>query len=244
MIDGWDMLAAARMVPWPTYLLGNGVETVKIKWLGHASFLITSQNGTRIITDPYEPGFRGIISYDRIDEAADIITVSHEHGDHNAVGDVPGAPQVIRGVGSRRAREIEFEGLGTYHDKSQGSQRGPNTIISFVVDGIRLCHLGDLGHPLSDSDLAELGDVGVLLAVTGGGPTLDLSEVNELCDNLQPKVVIPMHLKNEKCTYPLYGADDFVIGKDSVRRTGTTEVEYTMEQLPASMEVVVLDHAL
>ena len=226
------------------HLLDKGVETVKVKWLGHASFLITSQDGTRIVTDPYKAGPSRNYTYDKINEAADIVTVSHEHGDHNAVEDVPGSPQAIRGVGSHQARGITFEGLGTYHDKSQGSQRGPNTIFSFVVDGIRLCHLGDLGHPLSDSDLANLGDVDVLLAPVGSGPTLELPEINGLCEKLQPKVVIPMHFQNDKCPFPRHTVDEFLVGKSSVRRTGTTEVEFAKEQLPASTEVVVLDHAL
>ncbi len=116
---------------------------MKIKWLGHASFLITSDSGIKIITDPYETG--GGLSYGEIKESADIVTVSHDHFDHNNVAAVPGNPQVVKGTAE--VKGIEFKGISTYHDEAKGGQRGKNTILCFEVDGIRVCHLGDLGHP-------------------------------------------------------------------------------------------------
>lgn len=187
---------------------------MKIKWLGHSSFLITSGQGTRILTDPYKPGFRGMISYGPINESADIITISHEHGDHNDVASVGGNPEVIRGAGSFSAKGINFHGLATFHDKSEGKERGINTIFTFILDNMRICHLGDLGHSLNKSQLKEIGRVDVLMVPVGGpAATLDLPEVEDLCKRLIPKVILPMHFKSEKCAFPRYSVSDFLSGE-------------------------------
>ncbi|PZC50583.1 MAG: L-ascorbate metabolism protein UlaG, beta-lactamase superfamily [Chloroflexi bacterium] len=218
---------------------------MKIKWLGHASFLITSNDGTTIITDPYQSANDGgMVGYEKITQSASVVTVSHEHGDHNSVNDVQGNPALIRGLGSQEAGGIEFRGVESYHDTNYGSQRGPNTLFCFSVDGIRICHLGDLGHQLSQSTLDEIGEVDLLLAVAGGGPTIDLPDLNQLVEAMGPKVVIPMHFTNNNCTYTKYTAEDLAKGKDTVKRTGTSEVEFSSSELPQNTEVVILNHAL
>ena len=218
---------------------------MKVKWLGHASFLITADNGTRVITDPYQSSADGgMVGYAKINESADVVAVSHEHGDHNYVSDVSGNPAVVRGVGSHQAAGIDFRGVESYHDTAQGAQRGPNTLFCFTVDDVRICHLGDLGHQLSQATLDEIGEVDLLLAVAGGGPTIDLPELNQLVENISPSVVIPMHFTNENCTYTRYTADDFALGKASVRRPASSETSLSPSQLPQTTEVVILDHAL
>ncbi len=216
---------------------------MKVKWLGHAPFLITAKDGTRIITDPYRPNPPSL-AYKKINESAEVVTVSHEHGDHNDVGSVGGQPQVIRGVGAHKAKNIEFEGFATYHDTAQGGQRGANTIFCFAVDGIRLCHVGDLGHTLSPQTVKDIGEVDILLLNTGGGPTIGVQEANEVLSAIKPKVVIPMHVKNDKCTFNRYTADDFVSGKTGVKRADATEEEFTKEKLPKATEIVVLNPAM
>ena len=216
-----------------------------IKWLGHASFLITLDTGTKIITDPYEEGFAGIIEYGPIKEEADIVTVSHEHGDHNAVEGLPGSPEVVRGVGTHSVKGIDFVGTASFHDKAEGKERGPNTIFSFEADGLRLCHLGDLGHPLSDDQLGGLGNVDILFIPTGGPMAVfELEEAWELCDKLKPNIIIPMHFKTEKCSFPIYTVDDFIAGRDEARRVKDVQVEITTQNLPAKTEIMVLDYAL
>jgi L-ascorbate metabolism protein UlaG (beta-lactamase superfamily) len=131
---------------------------MKIKWYGHAAFLITSDQGVKIITDPYESGaYGGQLGYGKISDQADIVLTSHDHADHNDTKSLPGAPQIIKGSGSRMVKEIPFKGVSTYHDPSKGSERGTNTIFTFTVDGMRVCHLGDLGHICEESGVgAEL----------------------------------------------------------------------------------------
>jgi len=213
---------------------------MKIKWLGHASFLITSDSGTKIITDPYTAG--GGIKYGEIKESADIVTVSHEHFDHNNVASVGGNPEVVKG--DAEAKGIEFKGVSTYHDASEGKERGSNTIICFEVDGMRVCHLGDLGHPLSDKDVAEVGKVDILLAPVGGFFTIDAKVASEVCSKLNPRVVIPMHFKNDRLDFPISGVDDFLQGKEGVTKLDSSEGEFKAGELPTTTQIMVLKPAL
>lgn len=213
---------------------------MKVKWLGHAAFLLTSQTGLRVITDPYATG-EGL-NYKKIEEAADIITVSHDHSDHNYVATVKGKPQVVRTT--TEVKGIKFLGLSTYHDPSQGKQRGKNVAFCFALDGVRVCHLGDLGHALSPSQIKELGQVDVLLVPVGGLYTIDAAGASQVCDSLKPKLVIPMHYKTPQCGYPIAGVEEFLKGKTNVRQLPGSEVEATAETLPSPSQIVVLKPAL
>jgi len=215
---------------------------MKIKWLGHASFMITSDTGIKIITDPYLIG--GGLSYGEIKESADIVTVSHEHGDHNNVAAVRGNPKVVRGAATVEIKGIRFKGIPCYHDEAGGKLRGNNTIFYFEVDGVRICHFGDLGHQLSDKQIAELGRIDILLIPVGGFYTIDAKVATEVCNQLKPKVIIPMHYKNDKCGYPIAGVDGFLQGKEGVSRLDASEVEFKKENLPASTQIIVLKSAL
>jgi L-ascorbate metabolism protein UlaG (beta-lactamase superfamily) len=215
---------------------------MKVKWLGHSCFLVTSRDGLRVITDPYVVG--GSINYSPIEETADIVTVSHGHDDHSNVSAVQGKPEVVRGNGTKAAKGIQFRGITTYHDASQGTQRGPNTVFCFTIDDIKLCHLGDLGHVLSPGQVNEISTVDILLTPVGGFYTIDASTASQVCDQLKPKVVIPMHFKTPKCAYPIAGVDDFLKGKKNVRRIDDSEVEFERENLPAATEIVLLQPAL
>jgi len=215
---------------------------MKIKWLGHASFLITSEDGLKIITDPYSVG--GGIDYGRIEESADIVTVSHKHDDHDNAAAVKGKPEVVSTLGSRKAKGIDFKGIASYHDEAKGRQRGPNIIFCFTLDGMRICHLGDLGHQLDASQVAEILGVDILFTPVGGVYTIDAKGATKVCEKLNPKVVIPMHYKTAKCGYPLAGVEDFLKGRKNVRRPDASETEFKRDQLPSVTETVVLKHAL
>lgn len=173
------------------------------------------------------------------------MTVSHEHGDHNYVTGISGNPEVVKGTGKHEAKGIIFQRLPTYHDKVQGGERGPNTIFCFTLDGMKVAHLGDLGHMPGDEVIAELKDVDILLIPIGGpAATFDLPEAEELCERIKPRVIIPMHFKNDKCSFPKYTVDDFTRGKNNVKRVGSSEVELTKDALPPTTEILVVEHAL
>jgi len=216
---------------------------MKVKWLGHAAFLITSDEGTKIVTDPYQSGQFGL-DYGKIEDAADIVVVSHDHADHNYVKGVPGSPQVVKGTGRQQAKGIEFKGIASYHDDSGGGQRGPNDIFCFTVNGVRVCHLGDLGHMLSEQQLAEIGEVDVLLTPMAGNFTIDAATASRTVERIKPRVVIPMHFKTGKCSsFPVTDVEPFLAGKKNVKRMDTVEVEFKQGQLPEATEIVVLKHA-
>jgi len=215
---------------------------MKVKWLGHACFLITSRHGLRVITDPYAVG--GGINYSPIKETADVVVVSHDHDDHSNVSTVQRKPEVVKGSGKKTAKNIQFKGIATYHDDSQGTQRGPNTVFCFTMDDIKLCHLGDLGHVLSPGQVTEIGAVDILFVPVGGFFTIDAPVASQVCDQLKPKIVIPMHFKTPKCAYPIAGVEDFLKGKKNVKKAGASEIEFEREKLPTAIEIVLLQPAL
>jgi L-ascorbate metabolism protein UlaG (beta-lactamase superfamily) len=218
---------------------------MKIKWYGHAAFLITSDQGLKIIIDPYEPGaFGGQLSYGMIKDQAEIVLTSHDHADHNYTKDIPGSPQIIKGSGSKTIKGISIKGISTYHDPSKGSERGTNTIFAIKLGNIQLCHLGDLGHLLSDKDLAEIGPVDILLIPVGGFFTIDSKEATRVAEQIKPKILIPMHFKTEKCGFPISPVEDFLRGKTNIKRAKASEATFDKANLPQQMEIVVLEHAL
>jgi L-ascorbate metabolism protein UlaG (beta-lactamase superfamily) len=203
---------------------------MKIEFLGHAAFLITTSAGRKIVTDPYEPGgFGGAIAYGPLKEAADFVTISHEHADHNYVKMVPGSPRVIRGTGEETHDGILFRALSTHHDKSRGAERGGNVVRVIEADEIALCHLGDLGHALAPEDATALGAIDVLLVPVGGTFTVDAKGATAIINRLRPRIAIPMHFRTPKVSFDIAPVDEVEVNKDS---------------LPEPTEIVVLEPAL
>jgi len=215
---------------------------LKIQWIGHACFRIVAQDGTVILTDPFDES----VPYKFPEEPADIVTVSHEHFDHNAVGRVKGNPEVVRGLGEHTVRGITFWGIPSYHDQKGGRERGRNVIFRFQVDGIMLAHFGDLGHTLNAEQQRPLSEVEVALLPVGGHFTIGPKEAVEVIRMLpQLKVVIPMHVKTELIKdWPIVPVDKFLEEVDlPIKRFDASEVEIKKESLPQQKEVWVLRHA-
>jgi L-ascorbate metabolism protein UlaG (beta-lactamase superfamily) len=214
---------------------------MKIKWLGHACFLIASEKGPRVITDPYNVG--GGLSYGPIKESADVVIITHDHLDHNNAKAVAGA-EVVKGPGTKKAKGIEFLGLPTHHDEKGGRERGENTVFCFTLDELRVCHLGDLGRPLSNAEAKQIGKVDVLFIPVGGFYTIDARGASGVVDQLGPGVVIPMHYKTPRLGWSIAGVEPFLQGKPRVRQVKGSEVELKADQLPPAQEIVVLEPAL
>ena len=130
-----------------------------IFYLGHSSFKLKGKHGS-IITDPFDSKKVGL-KYSS--NEADIVSISHEHEDHNAVSAIKGEPKVISGPGEYEIKGISILGFSSFHDSKNGEERGKNTIYVFEIDTVRICHLGDLGQKLSDSLIESLGDIDVLM---------------------------------------------------------------------------------
>ncbi|UCC68607.1 MAG: MBL fold metallo-hydrolase [Armatimonadota bacterium] len=218
---------------------------MKIKFLGHAAFLITTADGVRIVTDPYEPGgFGGAIAHGPLEEPADIVIISHGHADHNYVKMVPGDPVVVQGPGEQTHRGITFRALASHHDTSRGAERGRNVVRVIDADGMAVCHLGDLGHDLSAEDATALGSVDVLLIPVGGTFTIDAQGATTVVNRLRPRIAVPMHYRTPKVSLNIAAVDGFLADKPRVRRVAGSEIEVAKETLPEPTEIVVLEPAL
>ena len=219
---------------------------MKIQWLGHASFLITTQAGTQVLMDPYEAGgYGGAVGYGRIEVSPDIVTISHDqHEDHNYTGSLKGNPTIVKTPGKDTIKGIELKRVRTFHDNSGGKERGENLVTCLLTEGIHLAHLGDLGHLLTKAQLSEIGQVDVVLIPIGGTFTLDPKEAADVVGQLKPKIVIPMHYKTPKCGFPLVGVDEFLKGKQGVKHPPGSAIEVKADGLPRETEIVVLQHAL
>jgi L-ascorbate metabolism protein UlaG (beta-lactamase superfamily) len=168
-----------------------------ITYLGHSSFRIRGKNAV-VVTDPYSPDVG--LKFPRHIEA-DIVTVSHDHGDHNAVSQVEGSPYVVNGPGEYEIKGIGVVGISVFHDTEKGASRGRNTIYRIEVDGVSIVHLGDLGHALSSDEVDALDGVNVLLVPVGGLHTIDGKVASQIITDIEPSIVIPMHYGRPELKY-------------------------------------------
>jgi len=164
---------------------------MKIEYLGHACFRIYTDKGTVVITDPYTG-----VGYELPDGlTTDIVTVSHGHFDHNAVEKINGVKHVVDTVGTFVFDDVEIENFICNHDEKGGSLRGKNIVNTITVDGVKICHMGDVGEPCSAEILAKIGKVDVLLLPVGGTYTVDAVEAKRYVERIAPKIAIPMHYR-------------------------------------------------
>ncbi len=217
---------------------------MNIQWYGHAAFKITTERGTRIIVDPYQSGFSGgALSYRTIDDEADIVITSHNHGDHNYIDSIRGKYDHIKKQGTYEFKGVKIETLPTFHDTSSGKERGDNLLSVISTDGIKILHMGDLGHELDQKQLSKIGKVDVLLLPVGGFYTIDAQTATKVMNDIKPVVTIPMHYRTDKCSFPITTVAEFTRGKKNVRVLPTSDVQITAETLPKEPEIIVLQHA-
>jgi L-ascorbate metabolism protein UlaG (beta-lactamase superfamily) len=216
---------------------------MQITYIGHATFLINAGD-TKVLIDPYGEK----VGYPIPSIEADAVLVSHEHADHNNVAMATGKPQVVRGLVDNDWRTIVKQPIGkivassvpTYHDDTEGSQRGRNTVFILETEGMRVVHLGDLGHLLEHSQTAAIGRPDIVMIPVGGHYTIDAAQAKQVLDQIQPRVVIPMHYKTEvNQGWPIGPIDTFlgVIGR--TKNVGHT-VTVDRSKLPAAREVWVM----
>jgi len=212
---------------------------VEIRWLGHACFLITAGDGTRILTDPFDD----TVGYDLPTVPADIVTVSHAHFDHNNVGVVQGSPEVVDSPGDRSFGGVRIRGVHTCHDTKGGALRGRNIVFIIETDNVAICHAGDLGHVPSDETVKNIGRVDVLLIPVGGTYTLDARGAEEAVRKLGPKIVIPMHYKTRDLKLTeLDSAERFLAGLSRVERATGSSYTVQASSLPRDLTAVVLGY--
>ncbi|MBI4157777.1 MBL fold metallo-hydrolase [Candidatus Woesebacteria bacterium] len=192
---------------------------MEITYLGHSSFRIKGKE-TTLVTDPYAKS----IGLKFPSTEADIVTVSHQHDDHNQASLVSGVKKIVEGPGEYEIKGVSLIGLSSFHDDKKGEERGSNTIYVIEMDGLRLAHLGDLGHPLSDELVAELGDIDILMIPVGGKFTIDSAQAVTVVQAIEPSITIPMHYQ--------------VPGLDSKTFSELAQVENFLKEVGIASEVL------
>jgi len=206
-----------------------------ITWYGQSCFKIQGKE-VILVTDPYDKSIGLRPPYIH----ADIVTVSHQHDDHNNVKAIKGQPSVIDGPGEYETKGVEILGIQTFHDKKEGKERGLNTVYVIRINEISICHLGDLGHLLTDKQLEDIDGIDILFIPVGGVFTINALEAVKVIDSLEPKIVIPMHYKIPKLTTDLHKIDKFCT-ELGISKTKTEEkLVIKKKDLPSEETKVVL----
>lgn len=203
---------------------------MEISWLGHSCFLIKGKEKV-IITDPYHPN----TDYSLGEPKADIVTVSHFHPGHSYVAGVGNNPKQIKGPGEYEIGGTFITGIAAFHDNQKGEIRGKNTIYIIEIDGITLCHLGDLGHPLTPQLVEEFGAIDILFLPVGEISTISIDTAVEIVRQLNPHIVIPMHYEGD--------ARDKFLRKMEIRESEVKpKLSVTPSSLPASTQIEILSY--
>ena len=197
---------------------------MQVEWYGQSAFRLASDDVT-VFIDPFGDvsglASRGIsFDYPAIEGVdADLLLVTHEHVDHNGVEAVGGEPDMLRATaGTHESPLGQVTGIASEHDEAAGTQRGPNTIFVFELDGVRVAHFGDFGQTaLRDEQADAIGEVDLLLIPVGGGPTIGADDAAAIVERLAPKWVVPMHYRTERVSF-LEPADDFLDRLGQVER--------------------------
>ncbi len=215
---------------------------MKIKWLGHSSFLLTESTGISVQTDPFDPN---MVGYGFEPHDVDVVTVSHGHADHSYVKGVKSYKKMFDESGKFEYEGIHIVGVPSLHDDNDGKLRGKNTIYKFGMDGVSVLHMGDIGEPCSPELVERLLPVNVLMIPVGGNYTVDAELAKEYVDRLMPDIVIPMHYKVKHCELDIDKVDPFLrLFDDECVEENVTELDLDRNDFNESgmqTRVVVFD---
>ncbi|MFH1381943.1 MAG: MBL fold metallo-hydrolase [Chloroflexota bacterium] len=208
-----------------------------ISWLGHSCFKIQG-NEVTVITDPYSPD----LGYSLDTPTARIVTVSHQHPGHSFVQGIGGEPRLVTGPGEYEISNVLILGLASFHDDEEGKQRGKNTIYLLEIDGITVCHLGDLGHMLTTEQAGDLGSIDILLLPVGGVSTIGATLAAQVVRRLEPKIVVPMHYRTKTLKRELEPVERF-LGEMGIKTDlPQPKLSITKSKLPETTQVILLDY--
>ena len=192
-----------------------------------------------MIIDPCEPGgLGGVIRYDPITDPADVVLISHDHADHNYTEGIKGPFRVIRREGSYDIKGVRIRAMSTLH----GAEMGHNLMFVVEADGVRILHLGDIGHTLDQDTIAQVGKVDVLMIPVDGVYSLTLEEATQMVKDIEPSLTLPMHFRTKKAGSTIAGVDQFTKGKQRVRAIPHSEIEVSKDSLPGDPEIILLQH--
>ena len=210
-----------------------------ITWQGHSCFKIQDKigsDGVTVVTDPFSKE----VGLKVPNCEADIVTISHDHYDHNNSAALRGQPLIINCAGEYDYKGILVEGIDSFHDDKEGKERGLNVIYRFEVEDISIVHLGDLGSPLDNGQLEKLAGTDILLIPVGGKYTLDAKKAVEVISQIEPRIVIPMHYKIKDLKIDIDPVDKF-IKEIGIEPTYEEKLKISKKDLPQEdMELVIL----
>ena len=209
---------------------------MKLQYLGHASFRIISEMGTTVVCDPYKSDWVG---FDMARVRTDVVTISHHHGDHDCMDAIVGNPAELDVEIACAADDIAIESISTFHDDEKGAKRGKNLVFTFLVDGIKVVHMGDIGC-LDENVVAKIKHCDVLLLPVGGTFTVDADGAKWYVDQMQPKVVVPMHYKTDEHNFDVDGVDRFLSLFDSAQVTRSKSDTLNLDDAPSNTEVQIV----
>ena len=164
---------------------------MKLEWIGHSCFRMTAQDGTVVVTDPYDAK----TGYEMVPLRADLVTMSHEHGDHNCEEMLVGSPKIVHGTESAQVGSVSAHASMSYHDGERGARRGTNAIRVFAIDGLKVVHMGDQGCVPDAEVLAAISGADVMLIPCGGFFTIDAEGAKAIVDAAKPRLAVPMHVR-------------------------------------------------
>jgi L-ascorbate metabolism protein UlaG (beta-lactamase superfamily) len=207
---------------------------MEITWYGRACFRLRGKDAT-VITDPCPPS-TGFVAGKH---SVDLLTISHDHADHNYTRSITAGLTLTR-PGEYEFRDLLVTGVRVFHDGEGGNARGESVIFAVEIDGVHVCHLGDLGHLLTEDQLSELGPIDVLLVPVGGQTTLTPAEAAEVAAQVSPKLVIPMHYAVDGGSTDLLGPEKFLheMAAEPIRQP---KAQVTTSSLPDESQVVLLE---
>lgn len=210
-----------------------------IEYLGHSCFKLTESTGTSIVCDPYSAD---VVGYAMPKVEADVVTVSHHHSDHDVIDNVGGKPVIIDKEDNFDFNGVEINSIKSFHDANRGKKRGENLIFKFRMDGIDVCHLGDLGEKCSPDLIETLLPVNVLLIPVGGTYTIDAEMAKEYVDRIMPDMVIPMHYRTKDCKLDLDKVDEFLnlFDGDVIEEADENLIELSRTDLSGETKILVL----
>lgn len=214
-----------------------------IQYLGHSCFKLTESTGTSVVCDPFS---EKIVGYSMPKVTADAVTISHHHDDHDFLGNVTGNPVIIDKEDSYDLPGVEINSVKSFHDASRGKKRGENVIFKFRMDGIDVCHLGDLGEACSPDLIETILPVNVLLIPVGGTYTIDAEMAKEYVDRIMPDIVIPMHYRTKDCKMDeIDKVDEFLnlFDGEIIEETDESALELSRSDLSEETKIIVLRRA-
>lgn len=213
-----------------------------IQYLGHSCFKLTESTGTSVVCDPYS---EKTVGYAMPQVSADAVTISHHHDDHDCVANVSGNPVIIDKESTHDLPGVEINSVKSFHDSSRGKKRGENVIFKFRMDGIDVCHLGDLGEMCSPDLIETILPVNVLLIPVGGNYTIDAEMAKEYVDRIMPEIVIPMHYRTKDCELDIDKVDEFLklFDDEIIEEAEESVLELSRTDLTEETKIVVLRRA-